>query len=514
MWKRNNPVYRVPLAVLCWLLLAGCAVGPDFVRPEPPGASQYTQGQEPARTAAADGQAQRFERGGEIAGDWWRLFQSPKLDALIKEAINRSPTLQAAQARLRQSQENLRAGYGAFFPQIDGSFSATRQRFTTAQFGAANAPGTLFTLYSGSVTVSYLLDLWGGTRRTVEGLAAQAEYQDFTAWGTYLTLLGNVANTAVAQAAYRSQIEATEKLIDFQKEQLRLTETQFQAGTAPYANVLSLQSQLAATAATLPPLKQNLAKANHLLAALMGRTPGEWAAPPLALADFTLPRDLPVTLPSQLVRQRPDILAAEAQLHTASANIGVATANMFPSLTLNASYGQTTDTITKFLGTAANVWSLGATVAQPIFRGGTLWHQRKAAIEAYNASMADYRQVLVTSFQQVADTLRAVEHDAETLKAQSAALAAAEQALQLIQANYQSGLANYLQVLTADNQYQQARLGYIQAQALRLQDTAALFVALGGGWWKTVPNLQEKDQAKTEKPTASTAATSSSHPEN
>jgi len=287
----------------------------------------------------------------------------------------------------------------------------------------------------------------------------------------------------MAQAAYRAQIKATEKLIDLQKEQLRLTDTQFKAGTAPYANVLTIQSQLAATVATLPPLKQNLDKANHLLAALVGRTPGEWAAPGLALADFTLPQDLPVTLPSPLVRQRPDILAAEAQLHTASANIGVATANMFPSLTLNASYGQSSDDVTKFLGTAANVWTLGATLAQALFRGGTLWHQRKAAIEAYNASLADYRQVVVTSFQQVADTLRAIEHDAETLKAQKAAVAAAAQALQLIQANYQSGLANYLQVLTADNQYQQARLGYIQAQALRLQDTAALFVALGGGWW-------------------------------
>ncbi|MHB8070185.1 MAG: efflux transporter outer membrane subunit [Desulfobaccales bacterium] len=512
MWKRNNPLYRWPLASLCWLLIAGCAVGPDFVRPEPPAVSQYTQGQEPAKTVAAAGRSQRFEHGGEIAADWWRLFKSPKLDALIKEAVNQSPTLQAAQARLRQSQENLRAGYGAFFPQIGGSFATTRQRFTTAQFGAANAPGNLFTLYSGSVSVSYLLDIWGGTRRTVEGLAAQADYQDFTAWGTYLTLLGNVANAAVAQAAYRSQIEATEKLIEFQQEQLRLTATQFQAGTAPYANVLSLQSQLAATEATLPPLKQNLDKTNHLLAALVGRTPGEWAAPRLALADFTLPQDLPVNLPSQLVRQRPDILAAESQLHTASANIGVATANMFPSLTLNASYGQTGDDVTKLFGTAANVWSLGATLAQPILRGGTLWHQRKAAIEAYDASLSDYRQVVVTSFQQVADTLRAVAHDAETLKAQSAALAAAEQALQLIQANYQSGLANYLQVLTADSQYQQARLGYIQAQALRLQDTAALFVALGGGWWKTVPNPPEKNQAKIETP--STSVSDSSHPEN
>lgn len=511
MWKQNNPACCGLGAVCCWLVIAGCAVGPDFVRPEAPAVSQYTQGQEPTKAVAAEGQAQRFEHGAEIAADWWHLYRSPKLDALIKEAINQSPTLQSAQARLRQSQETLLAGYGAFFPQVGGTFSAARQRFTTAQFGAANAPGSIFNLYNTSVTVSYLLDVFGGTRRTVEGLAAQADYQNYTAWGTYLTLLGNVVNTAVAQAAYRSQIDATEKLIDFQKEQLRLTETQFKAGTAPYANVVSLQSQLAATEATLPPLRQNLNKTNHLLAALTGRTPGEWAAPQLALADFTLPAELPVTLPSQLVRQRPDILAAEATLHTASANIGVATANLFPSFTLNAAYGQTATDVTKLFGTAANVWSLGATLAQPLFRGGTLWHQRKAAIEAYKASLSDYRQVVVTSFQQVADTLRAVEHDAETLKAQSAALAAAEQALQLIQANYQSGLANYLQVLTADSQYQQARLGYIQAQGLRLQDTAALFVALGGGWWHAAANLEAKEKIKTEN--LSTSPTYSSHPE-
>ena len=503
MWKRNNPVYRWPLAACCWLLIAGCAVGPDFVRPEPPAVTQFTQGQEPAQTVAADGQAQRFEHGAEISADWWHLFRSAKLNALIKEAVDQSPTLQSAQARLRQSQENLLAGYGAFFPSVNGSFGTNRQRFTAAQFGAANAPGNIFTLYTGSVTVSYLLDVFGGTRRTVEALAAQAEYQDYSAWGTYLTLLGNVVNAAVAQAAYGSQIEATEKLIEFQKEQLRLAETQFKAGTAPYANVVSLQAQLAATAATLPPLRQNLNKTNHLLAALVGRTPGAWAAPQLALADFTLPTELPVTLPSQLVRQRPDILAAEATLHTASANIGVATANMFPSFTLNASYGQTATDLTKLFGTAGNVWSIAGTIAQPLFRGGTLWHQRQAAIQAYDASLSDYQQVVLTSFQQVADTLRAVEHDAETLKAQREALAAAAEALHLIQSNYQSGLANYLQVLTADSQYQQARLGYIQAQALRLQDTAALFVALGGGWWHAAANREAKVEIKTENPSAS-----------
>lgn len=493
MWKRNNPGCRLPLpigsALFCLWLLAGCAVGPDFVRPQPPAATQLTQGQEPTVTVAADGKAQHFERGAKIAADWWRLFQSPQLDKVIQEAVAQNANLQSAQARLRQSQENLRAGYGVFFPQIGGSFSPSRQRFTTAQFGAANAPGSIFSLFTSSVSVSYILDVFGGQRRTVEGLAAQVDYQNYTAAATYLTLLGNVVNATVAQAAYRAQIEATQQLIGFQKEQLRITETQAQAGTVPYADVVSIQAQLAATSATLPPLKQNLNKTNHLLAALVGRIPAEWSAPQLDLKDFTLPKDLPITLPSELVHQRPDILAAEATLHAASANIGVATAAMFPSFNLSASYGQTAVEITKLFGTAANIWSVGANLAQPLFTGGSLWHQRKAAIEAYQASASDYRQVVVSAFQQVADALRAVEYDAETLKAQAAALAAADQALQLVQTNYKAGLVNYLQVLTADNQYQQAKLGYIQAQALRFQDNGALFVALGGGWWNREPQM-------------------------
>jgi NodT family efflux transporter outer membrane factor (OMF) lipoprotein len=473
------------MVLLSCLVMAGCAVGPDFKRPEPPTVTRYTQGEEPVKTVTAEGQAQRFEHGGEIAADWWHLYRSPKLDALIKEAVNQSPTLQSAQARLRQSQENLKAGYGAFFPQISGSFGATRERFTIAQFGVARAPGSIFNLYTGSVTASYLLDVFGGVRRNVEGLAAQAEYQNYTAWGTYLTLVGNLVNTAVAQAAYQAQIEATEKLIGFEKEQLRLTETQYQAGTVPYANVVSIQSQLAATEATLPPLRQNLNKANHLLAALAGHTPGEWAAPQFLLADFTLPEELPVTLPSQLVRQRPDILAAEAQLHSASAGIGVATAAMYPSFTLDASYGAENKSPGKLFTKTSEIWELGAGLSAPVFHGGALWYGRQAAIDSYNQSLASYRQTVLSALGQVADTLRALENDAEALLAQSRALAAADEALALVQANYRAGTVNYLQVIIADEQYLQARIGYLQAKTQRLQDTVALYIALGGGWWNS-----------------------------
>jgi NodT family efflux transporter outer membrane factor (OMF) lipoprotein len=477
MWKRSKTAI-----LLSCLLAASCAVGPNFQRPEAPPVTQYTSGQEPTKTLAADGKAQTFEAGAQVIQEWWQLFQSPQLDMVIKEAVAQNRSLQAALARLRQSQETLKAGYGVFFPQFSGSFAAQREKFSPAQFGTV-FPGNTFNLYTATASVSYILDVFGGQRRTVENLAAQRDYQKFTALATNLTLLGNVANTAIAAAGYRAQIEATEQLIRLQQEQVRLTEDQATAGITPYADVVSLQAQLAATEATLPPIRQNLSKNQHLLSVLVGRTPGQWASPHFNLAEFNLPRELPVTLPSELVRQRPDILAAEAQVHAATANIGVATAALFPSFTLSGDIGKNLTDITKIFSQGGNFWSFGGSVTQPFFEGGTLWFKRKAAIEANQASLEDYKQVVVTAFQQVADTLRALEHDAQLVKAQSQALSAAQEALQLVKANYAGGMVNYLQVIIANNQYQQAKLGYIQAQALRLQDTAALFVALGGGWW-------------------------------
>ena len=487
MWKPN----KLAVLVSC-LMMAGCAVGPNFVRPQPPAVDHYTAGQEPTRTIPADGQVQTFAAGAQVAQAWWQLFKSPQLDAVIKEAVAENRNLQAALARLRQSQETLRAGHGVFFPQFLGSFAASREKFSPAQFGSG-LQGSTFNLFTATASVTYLLDVFGGQRRAVENLAAQVDYQKYTALATNHTLLGNVVNAAIAGAAYRAQIEATEKLIGYQQEQVRLTENQAKAGLVPYANVVSLQAQLAATEATLPPLRQNLSKTQHLLAALVGRTPAQWSPPSFNLAEFTLPRELPVTLPSELVRQRPDILAAEAQVHGATANIGVATAAMLPSFTISGDLGKNITDITKFFANAGTFWSFGAGVAQPLFRGGTLWFQRKATVEAYQASLADYQQVVVSAFQQVADTLKALEHDAQLLKAQAEALSAAQQALHLVQANYGAGLVNYVQMLIANSQYQQAKLGYIQAQALRLQDTAALFVALGGGWWSSPGELGATD---------------------
>ena len=476
------------LAAAGVLLLNGCALGPDFVRPEAPPVQQYTHGQEPAGTIVAGDQAQHFSPGARIDGDWWRLFNSSKLDAIIKEAIVNNLNLQAAQASLRQSQDNLQAGYGVFYPQVSAGFGASRQLYSPLKVGQ-NAAGSIFNLFTLSASVSYAIDVFGGARRGLESLQAQTDVQRYTVVATYLTLSGNIVNTLIARAGYSAQIEATGRLIDLLKEQVRITEVQASAGTVPYSSALSMRSQLAAIEATIPPLRQKLDQAEHLLATLAGKTPAEWVPPMLALAELTLPADLPLTLPSELVRQRPDILVAESVLHSASANIGVATAALFPSFALNGNYGTNNTTFGNLGAGNSRFWSVGPSVLAPIFDGGTLRFRRKAAIEAYAQSEASYRQTVLSAFAQVADTLRGLEHDAEILRAQSEQLAAAEEALRLVQINYQTGIVNYLSVLIADTQYQQAKIGFLQSRAQRLQDTVALFVALGGGWWNTAENI-------------------------
>ncbi len=477
------------LCIIPLLCMFGCAVGPDFVRPEAPKTERYTHEPMPTATIPADGQAQRFEPGAEVVGDWWRFFNSPKLEEIIREATANNPNLQAAQASLRQSQENLRAGFGIFYPQVDASFDATRQKFSQARFGGSAARSSIFNLFTLTATVSYALDVFGGERRTVESLKAQVDLQRYTVEGTYLTLTGNIVNTVIAGAAYREEIKATEQLIDLLKEQASITEAQYRAGTAPFSNVLSLRSQLSATEATLPPLRQKLSQTRHLLATLAGRTPAEWTQPEFNLADLALPVNLPVSLPSDLVRQRPDILAAEAQLHGASADIGVATAALFPSFSLNGSYGLENTSAKDLFNATSSLWSLGGNITAPLFHGGTLWFRRRAAVEAYNQALANYRQIVLSALAQVADTLRGLGNDAETQQAQSSSLSAAEEALRLVTVNYRAGTVNYLQVLIANYQYHQAKIGYIEALAQRLQDTVALYVALGGGWWNADRNI-------------------------
>ena len=463
-----------------FMMLTSCMVGPDFIKPKAPAVERYTQDVLPNETMIADGLMQHFELGAKVNADWWRLFKSTQLNIFVSKALANNLTLQSAQANLRQSQANLQAGYGVFFPQVDAGFTSVRQQFSPARFGN-NSASSIFNLYTFSTTVSYSLDVFGGERRNVESLEAQKDLQRYTEQGTYLTLTGNIINAVIAKAAYQAEVETTEQWLALLQKQIKLTETQVSAGTVSYQAVVSLRSQLALVAATLPALKQKLNQTEHLQANLVGLTPADWQSPTIKLADLTLPLNIPVSLPSELVHQRPDILAAEAQLHSDSAKIGVATAGLFPNISLSGSFGYNNQSLLDLFMSKGNIWSMAANFAQPLFHGGTLWFGRKAAIATHEKSLAIYQQTVVSAFTQVADALSALQHDAEMVAAQQQSLEAADDALRLVTANYQAGLVNTQQVLIIESQRLQAKLAYLSAIAQRYQDTVAFFVALGGG---------------------------------
>ncbi len=487
-----NRLLTQVIAVTIVGMLAGCAVGPDFKRPAVPTTNVYAEksiAQETVSAPGTGGAAQRFLPDRNIPEEWWSLFHCEKLDRTIRQALEQSPTLVAAQAALRGAEENRKAQLGALFPSVDANFSANRNKFTGASFGQPDQPGSTFTLYNASVSVSYTLDLFGATRRGLEELKAQVDYQRYLMEGSYLTLSSNIVTTAVQEGSLRAQIRAVQDIIKAEEAQLSLVREQFRLGGAARPDVLAQEAQLAQTRTTLPPLEKQLSQTRHQLAVLVGRPPGEAAGlPEFELTDFTLPPELPVSLPSSLVRQRPDILASEEQLHAACALIGVATANLYPKLTLNGNYGWQTTVIADLFSGGTNIWSIGAGLLQPLFRGGELTAKRRAAIAAYDQAEAQYRQTVLTAFQNVADVLRALEQDAITLKAQVDAERTAADSLEIARNQYELGAANYLTLLNAERQHQQARLILAQARAARFADTAALFQALGGGWW----NKKEK----------------------
>ena len=486
------------MALASAALLASCTVGPDFLRPKLPDAKGYTAEPLPAATAsaaAADGEAQSFVVGRDIPGQWWTLFHSDPLNALVEQSLKANPDLRAAEAALRQARENLYAEQGSLYPSVAAKAGVSRERVSGATQGRPSTSST-FNLYKASVDVSYSLDLFGGERRLIEVQAAQAEYQQYQLEAAYLTLSANVVALAVQEASLREQIAATEDIVKSENDQLSLVRRQFELGAVSRAEVLSQEAQLALTRATLPNLQKQLAQTRNQLTALAGRFPSQEIEQSFKLADLKLPTELPVSLPSQLVEQRPDIRARESLLHAASAGIGVATANQFPRITLDASYGIAATRTGNLFNANSQVWSLGAGVLQPIFRGGTLEHEKQAAIAAYDQAAAQYQSTVLQAFRNVADALRALTSDAQAVSASADAAQSAFDSLALSQDQFKNGAINYLTLLNADRAYQAARINLAQAQATRYADTVALFQSLGGGWWNRSDAVAAGDGAR------------------
>jgi len=475
----------------------GCTVGPDFEHPAAPDVEGYTPEPLARQTSSADvagGASQDFVQGLDIPGQWWTLFRSPSLDALIEEALKANPTLAAAQAALRQAWENVYAEQGAFFPTVAANFSPSRNKTATGALSPASASGNpYYSLHTGQLTVSYMPDVFGGTRRQVESLQAQAAFQRFQVEAAYLTLTSNVVAAAVQEAALRGQIAATEEIIRIETAALGILHRQYDLGQVAGADVATVEATLAQAQATLPPLQKQLALQRDLLTALIGRFPSQEPTAKFELASLRLPAELPVTLPSKLVEQRPDVRSAEAQLHSASAEIGVAVANQLPQFTLSANAGTASNAIGQFIMPPGTVfWSVAGNVAQTIFDAGTLLHKKRAAEAAFDQAAAQYRSTVIAAFQNVADALRALQSDAETLKAAVAAEHAAAKSLEIARRQLQLGAIHYLALLTVEMTYQQALLALVQAQGARYADTAALFQALGGGWWNREDIAPEK----------------------
>ena len=482
--RRSGP-WRCALGVSVGIaaLLAGCTVGPDFLSPKAPTMPGYTAPGEKNLAAESGGEAaQHLALGKKISGEWWQLFHSPDLDRVLRQAIADNRTLLAARATLAEAQEAVSQATGAVYPQVNIGAGAVRQKFDYQAFGLKQ-PSQVFNLYTIGPNVSYALDVFGGVRRQIEQEAALAEYQDYQLAAAYLTLTGNTVMQALAIAALHAQAKAVADIIADDEENLRLVQQELAVGMANRIDIETATSQLENDRTLLPPLDQQLSVARHALSVLVGKAPADWEPPEFELSALALPGELPVSLPSELMRQRPDIVAAEARLHAASAAVGVATARLYPSLTLSASLTQEALTPDQVFHGYNNAWALGLNLTAPIFQGGALEAQKRGAVDAFNATLADYQQTVLQSLSQVADVLQALAHDARLIEAQRRALGSAESTMDLTRRTYAVGNVGILQLLTAQRFLEQARLGYVRAVAQRYLDTAQLFVAMGGGWW-------------------------------
>ncbi|MEI9931665.1 MAG: efflux transporter outer membrane subunit [Rhizomicrobium sp.] len=468
------------------LPVGGCAVGPDFKKPVAPNVSGYTR--EPLSITAATpniagGRSQLFTEGADISGDWWTLFQSKPLNDLIEQSLANNPDLKAARTALSVSRENVLAQRGAYYPAVTAGIAAARydQPGSLAPVPSTNA--FQYDLFTPQLSVSYVPDVFGLNHRTVESLQAQEEATRFQMIATFTTLTSNVVVTAIQEASVRAQIEATRRAVDANTDMVKILQYQLEKGYSSGLDLAAQKSQLAQIAASLPPLLKQEAQLHDLLAVLTGRFPSEVPAENLSLSNLQLPEQLPVSLPSKLVAQRPDVRQAQANLHAASAQIGIAVANRLPNIQLTANAGSTALAIGQVFGPGTGFWSVGTALTAPIFDGGTLLRQERAARANYDQAAEEYRSTVLTAFQSVADTLTALEQDAKGLNAAAAATDAAKVTLDLSQRQFHDGYAGYLSLLNAEQAYEQTRVALVQAQASRYADTAALYQALGGGWW-------------------------------
>ena len=474
------------VAVLATVTLAsGCAVGPDFHRPAPPSLVTYARPSLGDRTVSTDvpgGEEQRFVSGPALPYRWWTLFESPVLDTLLDKALGASPTLLAAEAALRQARELVLAQQGAFFPTIQAGFSPSYQKASAVLSPPLSTSQLTYDLYTTQGTLTYVPDVFGGTRRQVEALIGQANAQRFQLEAAYLTLTTSLVTAAIQEASVRAQIAAARELIDISARSLALSRRQFELGAVARLDVAAQEAALAQVQQTLPPLQKQLEQTRNLISALSGRFPSDAPEETFDLTTLHLPQELPWSLPSTLVERRPDVRVAEAQLHATSAQIGVALANRLPQFAITATAGGTSTSFSQMFANGNPFWSFVGNIAQTLFDGGTLRHRQRAAEAAFEQAAAQYRGTVISAFQNVADVLYSLQSDAETLKAAAAAEKATRASLDLTQTAQQLGAVNYVAVLTAQQAYGQALLARVQAQAARLSDTVALFLALGGGW--------------------------------
>jgi NodT family efflux transporter outer membrane factor (OMF) lipoprotein len=483
------------LALIVSLGLGACAVGPDFKKPDAPKVSSFTEKPVSNKLATAPGVGgtqQSIEPAADIPAEWWALYRSPELDNLIKQALKRNPNLGAADATLRAAQENANAAFGSFlFPSIGLGGSATRQQINPSTFGQGSGSPSIYNIYNTSVSVNYNLDVFGGARRAVQSAEAQAEISGFQLEGAYLNLTANIVTTAIREAALRAQYESNLEIYEAQKNLADIIAKQLEIGTASRVDLTSQVSLAASSQIDLLNLNKNLSFTRNQLSVLVGEFPGNGVLAKFDLNKLNLPEKIPLSVPSDLVRQRPDIRAAEAYIKSTNALVGVATANLLPQITLSGATGSQALTTGALFGPNAAIWSVAGGVFQPLFQGGALLAQRRGAIATNEAAVFQYQATVLSAFQEVANALQALESDALALRAASEAERNALEYLNLLEQQYKLGTGSYLAVLIAQRQYQQTKFRLIDAQANRFANTAALFVALGGGWWnRTGPAYQ------------------------